>query len=114
VKQPEVIPARSFVKHPSTAGIHDPAAVEDPAYVGGALRVLRTDHDPKRALRLLGTYLKAYPHGVLSEEALALSIEAATDLGSPSATTFAHRYLKEYPNGRFRDAAIQALGQPSP
>ena len=73
--------------------------------------MLRTDHDPARALRLLAKYLKAYPRGMLSEEALALSIEAAMNLGSPNAAVFAERYLKEYPNGRFRDAANQALGQ---
>jgi hypothetical protein len=109
-KPSEAALARSISRPASTARTHVPAAVEDPAYVGGALRVLRTDHDPARALRLLATYLKTYPRGMLSEEALALSIEAAMDLGSPSAATFAQRYMKEYPNGRFREAAIQALG----
>jgi hypothetical protein len=103
-------PARSISRPASTARTRVPTAVEDPAYVGGALRVLRTDHDPARALQLLAKYLKTYPRGMLSEEALALSIEAAMDLGSPSAATFAQRYLKEYPNGRFREAALQALG----
>jgi hypothetical protein len=110
-EQLDAVPARSISKQVSPARIHEPAVVEDPAYVGGALRVLRTDHNPVRALQLLAKYLKAYPRGMLSEEALALSIEAATDLHSPSATTFAQRYLKEYPNGRFREAAIQAVGQ---
>jgi hypothetical protein len=110
-KQPEPTSPRTGSKPAQTARFHDPASVEDPAYVGAALRVLRTDHDPARALRLLAKYLKAYPHGMLSEEALALSIEAAMDLGSPSAATFAQRYLKEYPTGRFREAADQALGQ---
>ncbi len=110
-KRPEATPIRSGSKQAQTARLHDPAAVEDPAYVGAALRVLRTDHDPARALRLLAKYLKAYPRGMLSEEALALSIEAAMDLGSPNAASFAQRYLKEYPNGRFREAADQALGR---
>ncbi|HZL19302.1 MAG TPA: hypothetical protein VFG23_16325 [Polyangia bacterium] len=110
-RQPEAMPSRSVFKSAPAARIHDPAVVEDPAYVGEALRVLRTDHDPGHALRLLAKYLKAYPRGMLSEEALALSIEAAMDLGSPNAATFAQRYLKEYPNGRFRDAADQALGR---
>lgn len=110
-KQPEAVPPRSMSKPTPATRIHDPAVVEDPAYVGEALRALRTDHDPGRALRLLAKYLKAYPRGMLSEEALALSIEAAMDLGSPNAATFAQRYLKEHPNGRFRDAADQALGR---
>jgi hypothetical protein len=110
-KQPETTPPRSVAKPASPARTHAPAAVEDPAYVGAALRVLRTDHDPARALRLLAKYLKTYPRGMLSEEALALSIEAAMGLESPSAATFAQRYLKEYPNGRFREAADQALAR---
>jgi HAMP domain-containing protein len=107
-KRPEATPTRSASKQAQTARRHEPA-VEDPAYVGAALRVLRTDHDPARALRLLGKYLKAYPRGMLSEEALALSIEAAVDLGSASAKTFAQRYLTKYPNGRFHEAADEAL-----
>jgi len=110
-KQPEAMPPRSVAKPAPTARTHDPAAVEDPAYVGAALRALRTDHDPARALGLLAKYLKTYPRGMLSEEALALSIEAAMDLESPSAATVAQRYLKEYPNGRFREAADQALAK---
>jgi hypothetical protein len=111
LKRPSTMSVRSTARPAQTARPHDAPAVEDPAYVGEALRVLRTDRDPARALRLLDKYLKAYPQGMLSEEALALSIEAAMDLGSPNAVAFARRYLKEYPNGRFRDAANQALGQ---
>jgi len=106
----EAAQTRSISRPAPTARTREVSAVEDPAYVGAALRVLRTDHDPARALRLLAKYLKAYPRGMLSEEALALSIEAEMDLGSPTAATFAQRYMKEYPNGRFREAAIQALG----
>jgi hypothetical protein len=110
-EQPEATPPRSVARAAPTARTHSPVAVEDPAYVGAALRVLRTDHDPARALRLLAKYLRTYPRGMLSEEALALSIEAAMDLESPSAATFAQRYLKEYPSGRFREAADQALAK---
>jgi hypothetical protein len=87
---------------------------EDPSLVVDAIRALRTDHDPRRASTLLGQYLRTYPHGALSEEAVALSIEAAAASRSPSATTFAAQYLREYPHGRFRRTAEQALEQRQP
>jgi hypothetical protein len=58
--------------------------------------------------------LRTYPHGALSEEAVALSIEAAAASRSPSATTFAAQYLREYPHGRFRRTAEQAVEQRQP
>jgi hypothetical protein len=82
---------------------------EDPSRVFGAIQALRTDRDPARASRLLAEYLTRYPHGALAEEAVALSIEAAAARHSPSAATFAERYLREYPRGRFRHTAEQAL-----
>lgn len=87
---------------------------EDPSLVVDAIRALRTDHDSRRASRLLAAYLRTYPHGALSEEAVALSIEAAAAGKSPSASTFAAQYLREYPHGRFRHAAEQALEQRQP
>jgi hypothetical protein len=87
---------------------------EDPSRVVDAIRALRNDHDPLRAGRLLAQYLDAYPDGALAEEAVALSIEAAADRKSPSAAAFAERYLREYPGGRFRRAAEQALQQRQP
>jgi len=84
---------------------------EDPSRVFDAIQALRTDRDPARASRLLAEYLARYPHGALAEEAVALSIEAAAARHSPSAATFAERYLREYPRGRFRHTAEQALEQ---
>lgn len=82
---------------------------EDPSRVVDAIQALRTDHDPVRASRLLAEYLARYPHGALAEEAVALSIEAAAARHSPTAAAFAERYLRQYPNGRFRHTAEQAL-----
>jgi hypothetical protein len=87
---------------------------EDPSLVVDAIRALRTDRDWRRASSLLATYLRTYPHGALSEEAVALSIEAAAAGRSPSAATFAAEYLREYPHGRFHRAAEQALVQRQP
>jgi hypothetical protein len=92
----------------------DRTTAEDPSLVVDAIRALRTDHDSRRASRLLAAYLRTYPHGALSEEAVALSIEAAAAGKSPSASTFAAQYLREYPHGRFRRAAEQALEQRQP
>jgi hypothetical protein len=85
-----------------------PARAEDPTALVEAVRALRSEHDPQRAARLLDAYLRAYPHGALAEEALALQIEAAANLKSPRAAVFARQYLRAYPNGRFRQAAQQA------
>jgi hypothetical protein len=87
------------------------ASSEDPSRVVDAIQALRNGHDPVRAGRLLSEYLARYPHGALAEEAVALSIEAAAARHSPSAATFAQRYLREYPHGRFRHTAEQALEQ---
>jgi hypothetical protein len=88
-----------------------PSKGEDPSRVVGAVKALRTENDPARAARLLAEYLRIYPRGALLEEALALSIEAAAARRDPAATTFAARYLAEFPKGRFRRAAEQALSQ---
>ena len=82
---------------------------EDPSAVVMALEALRKQHDPDRAARLLAGYLAAHPEGALAEEALALSIEAAVARHDPAATDFAKRYLRAYPNGRFRQTADAAL-----
>ena len=90
------------------------AKSEDPALVVSAIQALRQDHDPERAGRLLAAYLRTHPHGALAEEAVALSIEAADGRHNPAATTFAQRYLKEYPQGRFRAVAERVLARPAP
>jgi hypothetical protein len=85
---------------------------EDPSEVVRAVDVLRNQHDPARAAKLLAQYLAAHPHGALAEEAVALSIEAAAARHDPAAADFARRYLREYPNGRFRQTAEAALRRP--
>ena len=70
--------------------------MDDPSLVIDAIRALRQEHDPIAAKKLLSEYLKVCPDGALSEEALALSIEAAA---------VAARYLEEVPNGQCRRAA---------
>ncbi|HVZ87876.1 MAG TPA: hypothetical protein VHG72_12955 [Polyangia bacterium] len=85
------------------------SGAEDPAALVGAVRALRSDHDPERAARLLDAYLRAYPHGALAEEALALEVEATAALGSPRAIAFAQQYLRIYPDGRFSQTARQIL-----
>ena len=84
-----------------------PPRGEDPSALVEAVRALRSEHDARRAARLLDAYLRAYPHGALAEEALALQIEAAANLKSPRAALFARQYLRDYPGGRFRQAAQQ-------
>jgi hypothetical protein len=107
-------PARPVrrVKPPVRARITIPRAIpgsEDPSQVVDAIQALRNDRDPVRASRLLDGYLTRYPHGALVEEAIALSIEAAAASRSPAAASFAERYLRQYPNGRFRQTAEKAL-----
>ena len=55
-----------------------------------------------RAERLLAEYRHRYPNGVLQEEALALSLEAAALRGdTDSAAELAQEYLRRFPAGRF-------------
>jgi hypothetical protein len=90
------------------------AAGEDPAPLLEAIRTLRSNHDPVRAGAMLAKYLKAYPHSPLSEDALALSIEAALARHSTaSSAELARRYLAQFPNGRYRLFASRAA-QPNP
>ncbi len=73
---------------------------EDPTQVVEAVRALRKQNDPKRAQTLLDGYLAKNPDGALSEEALALSMEAAAANKSPRAAEYARRYLERFPQGR--------------
>jgi hypothetical protein len=84
---------------------------EDPSEVVMAVEALRKQRDPARAARLLAQYLAAHPGGALVEEAVALSIEAAAARHDPAAADFARRYLRDYPNGRFRQTAEAALSR---
>jgi hypothetical protein len=97
---------------PETHRPHAPrtrARSEDPSAVVDAIEALRKQHDPDRAAKLLAGYLAAHPKGAVTEEALALSIEAATMRHDPAASEFARRYLREYPSGRFRQTAQAVL-----
>lgn len=84
---------------------------EDPTRVAEALRALRKEGDPDRAQSLLSKYMKDNPRGALSEEALALSIEAAHARKDPAAKTYARRYLSRYPAGRHRHLAQRVLSE---
>lgn len=88
-----------------------PSSSEDPSHVIEAIQALRTDKDPSRAQGLLNDYLKTHPRGVLSEDALALSIEAASAQHDPRAADYAKRYLAQFPRGKYRALATRALGQ---
>ncbi len=100
---------------PRPPALHRARAVksEDPSLVVSAIQALRQERDPERAGRLLAAYLRTHPRGALAEEAVALSIEAADARHSPAAASFAQRYLKEYPHGRFRSAAERVLARPA-
>jgi hypothetical protein len=82
---------------------------EDPGGLVDAIHALRTEHDPVRAGELLSRYIAIYPNGVLTEDALALAIEAAVARRDPRATEYANRYLKQFPQGRFTKVAHKAL-----
>jgi hypothetical protein len=59
--------------------------------------------------------LRAYPGSVLSEDALALSIEAAVARHDPgSAAEFGRRYLGRFPNGRYKTFAWQTVRPSQP
>jgi hypothetical protein len=112
VPSPELAPVAAHA--PRLAARPHAVRTEDPSLVVDAIRALRTDRDPRRAGTLLAAYLRTYPHGALSEEALALSIEASAAQHDPRAATFADQYLREYPHGRFRRAAGQAIERRQP
>jgi len=83
---------------------------EDPATMVQAIRALRKEHDPGRAESLLQDYLRSHPRGSLTEDALALLIETAAARHDPAVTERAARYLRLYPDGRYRAVAERALG----
>jgi hypothetical protein len=92
-----------------SAGARARSEGENPSAVMDAVKALRQDHDPVEASRLLREYLRKYPRGSLSEEARALSVEAAVARNGPDVSSLSKEYLRLYPNGRFRKAAQHAL-----
>ena len=88
-----------------------PESGEDATRVVEAIQALRTERDPARAQGLLDDYLKSHPRGVLSGDALALSIEAASAQHDPRAADYARRYLANFPNGKYRALAQRALAK---
>lgn len=106
-KRANVAPARVANTAPKKAV----RSSEDPRPVAEALRALRKEHDPARAQSLLSEYMRANPQGALSEEALALSIEAAHARKDPAAKGHARRYLARYPRGRHRRLAERVLAE---
>ncbi|HVZ71552.1 MAG TPA: hypothetical protein VHJ20_04180, partial [Polyangia bacterium] len=91
-----------------------PAATDDPTLVATALRALRREHDPARAGALVEDYLRQWPNGALTEEAMALAVEAAAARHDARAAAWADRYLRRFPNGRFRDAVSASARTPAP
>jgi len=88
----------------------DPTSIrsDEANLVHGAMRALRRDHDPRAAIRQLAAYHRRFPTGDLTEEALALSIEAFVALDDREALALANEYLRRFPDGRFRDQAERA------
>jgi len=75
-----------------------------------AVRALRRDRDPARALALAQLALDRYPHGAQVEEATAIGMEAANAEGdSTTARRLAERYLTNFRSGRFADRALQIV-----
>jgi hypothetical protein len=74
-----------------------------------AIVALRNEKDPQRARTLLNQYLQKNPSGSLSEDALALSIEAASRDHDPRGAALARKYLERHPQGRYRAFALKAL-----
>lgn len=88
---------------------------EDPTLVLEAIRSLRTDGDPARASTLLTDYLRSEPTGVLVEDALALSVEAAVARTDREQTVaFARQYLARFPSGRYTAFVRQAMRSATP
>jgi hypothetical protein len=105
-------PPANAIRPAAKANAHArPASSEDAIHVVEAIQALRTGRDPSRAQGLLNDYLKTHPHGVLSEDALALSIEAASAQHDPRAADYARRYLAKFPHGKYRDLANRAVAQ---
>lgn len=105
-------PSANAVRSAAKGSAHArPDSSEDATHVAEAIQALRTERDPSRAQGLLNLYLQSHPNGVLSEDALALSIEAASAQHDPRAADYARRYLAKFPHGKYRDLASRAVAQ---
>jgi hypothetical protein len=92
-----------------------PPPPEEAALVLAALRSLRREHNPVQAGALLQTYLTRFPQGVLTEEALAIGIEAAVARhDAATAKALANQYLGRYPAGRFVKLARKTVNAAKP
>jgi hypothetical protein len=109
---PRARPARHVAK--TIAPAPTPTATDDPTLVAAALRALRREHDPARAGALVEEYLGKWPGGALTEEAMALAVEAAAARHDARAAEWAQRYLRRFPNGRFRDVVSRSLPAATP
>jgi hypothetical protein len=114
--EPRARPVRHVAAKAPVAALEAPAApapTDDPTLVATALRALRREHDAARAGSLVDEYLRKWPSGALTEEAMALAVEAAAARKDARASSLAQRYLARFPNGRFRDAVARAAA-PAP
>ncbi len=100
--KPQATPSARVRLSPQAVDGNRFAGGEDPGPLLEAIRTLRSNGDPTRAGVMLADYLKAYPHTLLLEDALALSIEAAVARhDSRSVADLSRRYMAQFPNGRY-------------
>ena len=105
----------SVEESPPMAVTPAPAPPEEAALVMAALRSLRRENNPARAGTLAQSYLTRFPEGVLTEEALAIGIEAAVARhDAASAKTLSNQYLGRYPAGRFVGLARKTTSTTKP
>jgi hypothetical protein len=105
-------------RRPAVAAVHASPSVDDgddARLVLEALHELRRHQNVVRASDLLANYLRMHPRGALAQDALALSIEAASIRSDAQAQgAWARRYLSEFPNGRYRALSLEALARIRP